>query len=144
MAMGRSEGVQDDLMATWAEMPRSPGHAFYDRLQELLQEARFDAFVEEVCKPYYAPRMGAPSLPPGRYFRMPMIGYFEGIDSERGIVWRCADSFWLRDFLRLSNRDKNSRSFVAVAHAFASAASARRCRTPTGRARPTPRRRSRR
>ena len=106
MAMGRSEGVQDDLMATWAEMPRSPGHAFYDRLQELLQEARFDAFVEEVCKPYYAPRMGAPSLPPGRYFRMPMIGYFEGIDSERGIVWRCAELFWLRDFLRLSNREK--------------------------------------
>ena len=106
MAMGRSEGVQDDLMATWAEMPRSPGHAFYDRLQELLQEARFDAFVEEVCKPYYAPRMGAPSLPPGRYFRMHMVGYFEGIDSERGIVWRCADSFSLRDFLRLSNRDK--------------------------------------
>ena len=53
----------------------------------------FDAFVEEVCKPYYAPRMGAPSLPPGRYFRMHMIGYFEGIDSERGIAWRCADSF---------------------------------------------------
>jgi transposase len=59
-----------------------------------------------VCKPYYAPRMGAPSLPPGRYFRMHMIGYFEGIDSERGIAWRCADSFSLRDFLRLSNRDK--------------------------------------
>ncbi len=65
MAMGRSEGVQDDLMATWAEMPRSPGHAFYDRLQELLQEAGFDAFVEQVCKPYYPPRMGAPSLPTG-------------------------------------------------------------------------------
>jgi transposase len=106
MAMGRPEGVQDDLMATWAEMPRSPGHAFYDRLQELLREAGFDAFVEQVCKPYYAPRMGAPSLPPGRYFRMHMIGYFEGIDSERGIAWRCADSFSLRDFLRLSNRDK--------------------------------------
>jgi transposase len=106
MAMGRAEGVQDDLMATWAEMPRSPGHAFYDRLQELLREAGFDAFVEQVCKPYYAPRMGAPSLPPGRYFRMHMIGYFEGIDSERGIAWRCADSFSLRDFLRLSNRDK--------------------------------------
>src|SRR5271165_6667765 len=89
-----------------AELPRSPGHAFYDRLQELLREAGFDAFVEGVCKPYYAPRMGAPSLPPGRYFRMHMIGYFEGIDSERGIVWRCADSFSLRDFLRLSNRDK--------------------------------------
>jgi transposase len=106
MAMGRSEGVQDHLMATWAEMPRSPGHAFYDRLQELLQEGGFDAVVEGVCKPYYAPRMGVPSLPPGRYFRMHMIGYFEGIDSERGIAWRCADSFSLRDFLRLSNRDK--------------------------------------
>jgi transposase len=106
MAMGRSDAVQDDLMATWAEMPRSPGHAFYDRLQDLLGEAGFDAFVEGVCKPYYAPRMGAPSLPPGRYFRMHMIGYFEGIDSERGIAWRCADSFSLRDFLRLSNREK--------------------------------------
>ena len=106
MAMGRAEAVQGDLMATWAEMPRSPGHAFYDRLQELLQEAGFNVFVEGVCKPYYAPRMGAPSLPPGRYFRMHMIGYFEGIDSERGIAWRCADSFSLRDFLRLSNRDK--------------------------------------
>jgi transposase len=106
MAMGRSGAVQDDLMATWAEMPRSPGHAFYDRLQELLREADFDAFVEEVCKPYYAPRMGAPSLPPGRYFRMHMIGYFEGIDSERGLAWRCAASYSLRDFLRLSNRDK--------------------------------------
>ena len=93
-------------MATWAEMPRSPGHAFYDRLQELLSEADFDGFVEEVCKPCYAPRMGAPSLPPGRYFRMHMIGYFEGLDSERGVAWRCADSFSLRDFLRLSNVEK--------------------------------------
>ena len=87
-------------------MPRSPGHAFYDKLQKLLIEAGFDTFVEEVCKPYYAPRMGAPSLPPGRYFRMHMVGYFEGIDSERGIVWRCSDSYSLRDFLRLANRDK--------------------------------------
>src|ERR1700734_3578742 len=106
MAMGRSDAVQGDLLATWAEMPRSPGHAFYDRLQDLLREAGFDAFVEGVCKPYYAPRMGAPSLPPGRYFRMHMIGYFEGIDSERGIAWRCADSFSLRDFLRLSNVER--------------------------------------
>ena len=51
-------------MATWAEMPRSPGHAFYDRLQELLREADFDGFVEEMCKPFYAAKMGAPSLPP--------------------------------------------------------------------------------
>ena len=105
MAMRRETGVQGDLLVTWSEIPRSPGHAFYDKLQNLLIEAGFDAFVEEVCKPYYAPRMGAPSLPPGRYFRMHMVGYFEGIDSERGIVWRCSDSWSLRDFLRLANRD---------------------------------------
>jgi transposase len=106
MAMKREGGVQDDLVMTWAEMPRSPGHVFYDRLQNVLSEAGFDAFVEETCKPFYAPRMGAPSLPPGRYFRMHMVGYFEGIDSERGIVWRCSDSYSLRDFLRLAQRDK--------------------------------------
>ncbi len=106
MAMRREAGVQADLLVTWAEMPRSPGHAFYDRLQVLLNEAGFDAFVEDICKPYSAPTMGAPSLPPGRYFRMHMVGYFEGIDSERGITWRCSDSFSLRDFLRLANRDK--------------------------------------
>src|SRR6202158_2892561 len=104
MAMGREGEVQGDLVMTWAELPRSPGHAFYDRLQSLLAEAGFDAFVETTCKPYYAPRMGAPSLPPGRYFRMHMVGYFEGIDSERGIVWRCSDSYSLRDFLRLAER----------------------------------------
>ena len=93
-------------MMTWAETPRSPGHVFYDRLQNFLAEAGFDAFVEETCKPYYAPRMGAPSLPPGRYFRMHMIGYFEGLDSERGIVWRCSDSRSLGDFPRLGKCDK--------------------------------------
>ena len=106
MAMRREAGVQGDLVVTWAEMPRSPGHAFYDRLQKLLSDAGFDAFVETTCKPYYASRMGAPSLPPGRYFRMHVVGYFEGIESERGIAWRCSDSFSLRDFLRLGNRDK--------------------------------------
>ena len=106
MAMRRQCEVQGDLVVTWVEMPRSPGHAFYDRLQKLLTESGFDGFVEATCKPYYAPRMGAPSLPPGRYFRMHMIGYFEGIDSERGIAWRCSDSLSLRAFLRLANRDK--------------------------------------
>jgi len=106
MAMRRETGAQGDLVVTWAEMPHSPGHAFYDRLQTLLKEAGLDTFVEDICKPYYAPRMGAPSLPPGRYFRMHMVGYFEGIDSERGIVWRCSDSYSLRDFLRLGTRDK--------------------------------------
>ena len=84
MAMGRSGALQDDLMATWAETPRSPGHAVYDRLQDLLSEAGFDAFVEQVCKPCYAPRTGAPSPPPGRRFRMRMIGCFEGFDERAG------------------------------------------------------------
>ena len=106
MAMGRESDRQDDLMVSWAEMPRSPGHVFYDRLQELLIACGFDGFVETACQPYYAPKMGAPSVPPGRYFRMHMVGYFEGIASERGIAWRCSDSMSLRDFLRLENRDK--------------------------------------
>src|SRR6478736_4864840 len=106
MAMGRESDRQGDLMVSWAEMPRSPGHVFYDRLQEVLLAGGFDLFVETVCQPYYAPKMGAPSVPPGRYFRMHMVGYFEGIASERGIAWRCSDSMSLRDFLRLENREK--------------------------------------
>ena len=101
MTLGRQGNRQADLVVTWREMPRSPGHVFYDRLQAVLVDAGFDAFAEAACKPYYAAKMGAPSIPPGRYFRMHMVGYFEGIDSERGIEWRCADSLSLRDFLRL-------------------------------------------
>ena len=91
-------------MVSWSEMPRSPGHVFYDGPQSVLVEADFDAFVEATCKPYYAARMGAPSVPPGRYFRMHLVGYFEGIDSERGLEWRCSDSLSLREFLRLESR----------------------------------------
>ena len=104
MAPGRRTRARNEVLGP--RRVRSPGHAFYDCLQDLLREAGFDAFVEGVCRPYYAPRMGAPSLPPGRYFRMHMIGYFEGIDSERGLAWRCADSFSLRDFLPLSNVER--------------------------------------
>jgi transposase len=104
MAMGREGDRQGDLIVTWSEMPRSPGHVVYDRLQEVLIAGGFDTFVETACQPYYAPKLGAPSLPPGRYFRMHMVGYFEGIASERGIAWRCSDSMSLRDFLRLENR----------------------------------------
>ena len=104
MAMGQQKDRQGDLMVGWSEMPRSPGHVFYDRLQSVLVEADFDAFVEATCKPYYAARMGAPSVPPGRYFRMHLVGYFEGIDSERGLEWRCSDSLSLREFLRLESR----------------------------------------
>ena len=106
MAMGRQGDHQGHLMVAWSEMPRSPGHAFYDRLQQLLVGAGFDSFVEDVCRAYYARTMGAPSVPPGRYFRMHMVGYFEGIDSERGIEWRCSDSLSLREFLRLEATDR--------------------------------------
>ena len=80
MVMGRQRGRQGELLVTYDELPRSPGHAFYDRLQEVLRAAGFDAFAEELCRPYYAAALGAPSLPPGRYFRMHLVGYFEGID----------------------------------------------------------------
>src|SRR5215211_722217 len=106
MAMGRQGDRQGELMVMWSEMPRSPGHVFYDRLQEVLVGAGFDGFVEEACQAYYAKTMGAPSVPPGRYFRMHMVGYFEGIDSERGIEWRCSDSLSLREFLRLETPDR--------------------------------------
>ncbi len=92
-------------MIGWAELPRSPGHAFYDRLQAVLIEAGFDGFAEGRCAPYYASKRGRPSLPPGRYFRMHLVGHFEGIDSERGLEWRCSDSLSLREFLRLGTTE---------------------------------------
>ena len=106
MAMGRQQDRQDVLIVAWQDMPRSPGHAFYDRLQDVLIKGGFDTFAEAMCRPYYSAKMGAKSIPPGRYFRMHLIGYFEGLDSERGIEWRCSDSFSLRDFLRLEACDR--------------------------------------
>src|SRR6476660_4108221 len=106
MALGRQGERQADLVVGWAELPRSPGHAFYDRLQAILIEAGFDGFAEGQCAPYYASKRGRPSLPPGRYFRLHLVGYFEGIDSERGLEWRCADSLSLREFLRLGMTER--------------------------------------
>src|SRR3712207_752966 len=105
MALGRQRDRQAEMLVTWSEMPSSPGHVFYDRLQVELVAAGFDGFVEGQCAPYYAAHRGRPSLPPGRYFRMLLVGYFEGIDSERGLEWRCADSLSLREFLRLGERE---------------------------------------
>src|SRR4051795_117997 len=105
MALGRQGERQTDLMVGWTELPRSPGHAFYGRLQAILVGAGFDGFAEKQCAPYYASKRGRPSLPPGRYFRMHLVGYFEGIDSERGLEWRCADSLSLREFLRLGTTE---------------------------------------
>ena len=104
--MERNWGLPFDLRDAAPSVPRSPGHVFYDRLQSVLVEGGFDAFAEASCRPYYAARMGAPSVPPGRYFRMHLVGYFEGIDSERGLEWRCSDSLSLRAFLRLGSRDR--------------------------------------
>ena len=85
-------------MAT-TSLPRSQGHVFYRKLNELLTEAGFDRSTEEVCAPYYHHNLGRPSIPAGVYFRMLLVGYFEGIGSQRGIAWRCADSLSLREFL---------------------------------------------
>jgi transposase len=101
MAMGRRANHQrQELM--WIPhtvLPHTVAHPFYARLNQVLDERGFDAFVETSCVAFYAERMGRPSLAPGRYFRLLLIGYFEGIDSERGIAWRAADSLALRSFL---------------------------------------------
>jgi transposase len=83
------------------ELPVSPGHPFYARLTTILDDAGFDRFAEEQCQRFYAPVMGRPSLQPGRYFRLLLVGYFEGLDSERGIAWRAADSLAIRTFVGL-------------------------------------------
>ena len=83
-------------------LPTSPGHPFYARLKTLLDGHDFDRFVEGLCHRFYAPVMGRPSLAPGCYFRLLLVGYFEGIDSERGIAWRATDSLAVRCFLRLA------------------------------------------
>jgi transposase len=106
MAMGKREGRQSGLWLATQDLARSPGHPFYERLNRLLAKYGFDSFVEEQCQSFYAERMGRPSLPPAVYFRLLLIGYFEGIDSERGIAWRVADSLALRDFLGLLLSDQ--------------------------------------
>ena len=100
MALGRRRDEwQQQMWVATGQLPKSQGHVFYRKLNRLLAEAGFDRFAEELCKPYYHARMGRRSIPPGVYFRMLLVGYFEGIGSQRGIAWRCADSLSLRDFL---------------------------------------------
>ena len=103
MALGRRKNdqqVQQQMFVTTTSLPRSPGHPFYVALNKLLAEAKFDEFVEKLCAPLYS-EGGRPSIPPGVYFRMLLVGYFENIDSQRGIAWRCCDSMSLRTFLGL-------------------------------------------
>jgi len=101
MAMGKRKSQQAPIWIPTTELPVSPGHPFYVRLNAILDEAGFDRFAEEQCRAFYAPVMGRPGLPPGRYFRLLLLGYFEGLDSERGIAWRAADSLAIRTFVGL-------------------------------------------
>src|SRR5215204_4231972 len=117
MAMGkRDTEQQQDLFITHDKLPRSPGHVFYQKVNGLLREAGFDRWVETLCEPHYAKGKGRPSVPPGTYFRMLLVGYFEGINSQRGIAWRCSDSLSLRAFLGIppgeESPDHSSLSYI--------------------------------
>src|SRR3989475_12234766 len=106
MAMGIRENEQSSLWIATSELRTSPGHPFFARLNALLDANDFDRFVEKKCQSFYAKVMGRPSLTPGRYFRLLLLGYFEGIDSERGIAWRATDSLAIRSFLGLPVQDE--------------------------------------
>jgi transposase len=101
MAMGtrKRRERQEDLWFVSSEVVKTPAHAFYDRLNQILDEHRFDRNVEHLCKKYYNGSKGRPSITPGVYFRSLLLGYFEGIDSERGIAWRLSDSLSMRNFI---------------------------------------------
>jgi transposase len=99
MAMGTQREHQEELWIPTSTLARPAGHPFYQRLNQLLAEHDFDRFVEGQCRRFYAATMGRPGLPPGIYFRLLLVGYFEGIDSERGISWRAGDSLSIREFV---------------------------------------------
>ena len=103
MTMGRlSNRLTAPRSGSRLAVDLAPRHAFYDWCNEVLAEAEFDEAVEMLCQGYYKDGVGRPSIPPGRYFRMLFVGQFEGLDSEREIAWRCADSLSLHRFLRLT------------------------------------------
>ena len=103
MALGRlSNRGKLSRLGSRLAVELAPRHSFYDWCNEILAEAEFDEVVEMLCQSYYSDGVGRPSVPPGRYFRMLFVGQYEGLDSEREIAWRCADSLSLHRFLRLS------------------------------------------
>jgi transposase len=107
MAMGtRKKRERQEGLWYGGELPTAPGHPFYKRLNEVLDNAGFDPFCETNCASFYHDKLGRPSLAPGLYFRIMMIGFFEGLDSERGIAWRLADSLTLRQFLSIGLDEK--------------------------------------
>lgn len=99
MAMGKRKPKQQDIWVNSAEIPRAAAHPFYAKVNEVLEQHKIDRRLEHLCRRFYKPVMGRPSMAPGVYFRMLLIGFFEGIDSERGIAWRVADSLSLREFV---------------------------------------------
>jgi transposase len=101
MAMGTRQRRErtEDLWIPTSELAKPAGHPFYERLNKVLEERDFDSFVEDKCRRFYAAERGRPGLVPGIYFRLLLVGYFEGIDGERGIAWRAEDSLSLRYFL---------------------------------------------
>jgi transposase len=99
MALGKRPSEQQEMWVATTDLPKSQGHVFYRQLNKVLAAAEFDRQLEELCEPYYHDNLGRPSIPPGVYFRMLLVGYFEGIGSQRGIAWRCHDSLSLREFL---------------------------------------------
>src|SRR6266545_1275477 len=101
MAMGTRREQQEDLWIPTSALARAASHPFYQRLDQLLAEHDFDRFVEGLCRRFYAAVMGRPGLAPGIYFRLLLVGYFEGIYSERGIAWRAGDSLSIRDFVKI-------------------------------------------
>src|SRR5271163_30966 len=107
MAMGtRKKRERQESLWYGSELPAAPGHPFYCRLNEVLEKADFDRFCEKSCAGFYHAKLGRPSLVPGLYFRIMMVGFFEGLDSERGIAWRVADSLTLRQFLSIGLDEK--------------------------------------
>jgi len=102
MSMRRREPQQGGMWVASHQLPQSPGHVFYEKLNKVLEAGGFDRFVEDLCASYYAEGEGRPSIEPGVYFRMLFVGYFEGLGSQRGIAWRCADSLSLRSFLGIA------------------------------------------
>jgi transposase len=99
MALGKRKREQQTAWIATTDLPKSPGHPFYKKLNRLLAEADFDEWLEALCAPYYSADSGRDSIPPGVYFRMILGGYFEGIGSQRGMAWRCSDSRSLAEFL---------------------------------------------
>jgi transposase len=106
MALGKRKDEQQEMWIATTDLPKSQGHIFYRKLNEVLAEAKFDQMAESRCGPYYDEHIGRPGIPPGVYFRMLLVGYFEGLGSQRGIAWRCGDSLSLREFLGIPLNEK--------------------------------------